>query len=77
MVNTLTKSKKPSVKIIVSNDRLQLRWWYKGERKYLSLGLTATPANYKLTDLKARQIELELLTGKVRRVFKCLPKRSL
>jgi integrase len=64
MVNPLTKSKKPSVRIIVSNDCLQLRWWYKGERKYLSLGLTATPANYKLADLKARQIELELLTGK-------------
>lgn len=44
--------------------RLRLpRQVFGGKQKYLSLGLSDTPENRKATELKARQIELDILSG--------------
>ncbi|AFY42221.1 integrase family protein [Nostoc sp. PCC 7107] len=52
---------KGSVSIINSNDRLQLRFHYGGKRHYLSTGLLNTPANWKLAEYKAAEIEKDIL----------------
>ncbi|HEY9641326.1 MAG TPA: DUF3596 domain-containing protein [Coleofasciculaceae cyanobacterium] len=57
------KASKGSVQIVTSHDRLQLRFRFGGKRHYLSIGLPDTPVNRKLAEAKARQIELDLLSG--------------
>jgi integrase len=57
------KASKGSVQIKVSNGRLQLVFSYQGKRRYISLGFDDTVQNRKLAELKARQIELDLLSG--------------
>lgn len=57
------KASKGSVVIITSNDRLQLRFRFAGKRHYLSLGLPETRENRKLAEMKAREIELDILSG--------------
>ncbi len=61
---TLTgKAAKGSVQILVSNGRLQLRFRFAGKRHYVSLGFTDAPENRKLAEMKAREIELDILSG--------------
>jgi integrase len=55
------KASKGTVQIKTSNDRLQLVFSFGGKRHYLSTGFTDTKANRKLAEMKARQIELDIL----------------
>ncbi|MDX2231091.1 MAG: DUF3596 domain-containing protein [Leptolyngbyaceae cyanobacterium bins.349] len=57
------KASKGSVQIKTSNDRLQLVFSYGGKRHYLSLGFPDTPQNRKRAEMKAREIELDILSG--------------
>jgi integrase len=52
---------KGSVAILVSNDRLQLRFSYAGKRHYISLGLTDTIANRRVAEAKAKLIESDIV----------------
>lgn len=57
---------KGSVGIEVFQQRLRLRLprqLYAGKQKYLSLGLSDNPENYKVAELKARQIELDIISN--------------
>ncbi|NJM22230.1 MAG: DUF3596 domain-containing protein [Richelia sp. RM2_1_2] len=56
------KSSKGTVQIKISNERLQLVFRYAGQRYYLSTGFSDTVANRKLAEMKARQIELDILS---------------
>ena len=50
--------------IVQSNrNRLRLRWTYQGERQYFYLRIADTPENWKVAELKAKQIELDLASG--------------
>ncbi|PAX45844.1 Arm DNA-binding domain-containing protein [Brunnivagina elsteri] len=55
------KASKGTVQIKISNDRLQLVFSFGGKRHYLSTGFPDTKANRKLAEMKARQIELDIL----------------
>jgi integrase len=55
------KASKGTVQIKISNDRLQLVFSFRGKRHYLSTGFPDTKANRKLAEMKARQIELDIL----------------
>ncbi|MHC5733192.1 MAG: Arm DNA-binding domain-containing protein, partial [Nostoc sp.] len=55
------RASKGSVSILNSNDRLQLRFRYRGKRYYISTGLADTPNNRKLAELKASEIEKDIL----------------
>lgn len=57
------KNPKGTVSIIESNGRLQLRFRYGGDRKYLSLGLPDNPVNRKAALGNANRIELDILSG--------------
>ena len=57
------KARKGSAQIKVSNERLQLVFSVGGKRHYLSTGFSDTPANRKLAEMKARQIELDILSN--------------
>ncbi|RAM49232.1 MAG: site-specific integrase [Hapalosiphonaceae cyanobacterium JJU2] len=57
------KSSKGTVQIKNSNKRLQLVFRYGGKRHYFSTGFTDTLQNRKLAEMKARQIELDILSG--------------
>ncbi len=62
--NTRTgRASKGEVQVIESHGRLQLRFRYAGKRHYLSIGLPDTPVNRKVADQKARQIELDIVSG--------------
>jgi len=52
---------KGTVAIIVSNDRLQLRFNYGGKRHYLSLGLSDTQVNRRVAEAKAKLIESDIV----------------
>ena len=77
------------VSIINSNNRIQLRFNYLGERKYISVGLSYNSPNLALAKVKAAQLDLDLLHKNVDttwdkykciknlRIVKELPKRSL
>jgi integrase len=60
---TKARSDKGSVQIKVSNDRLQLVFRFGGKRYYLSTGFTDAPTHRKLAEMKARQIELDMVSG--------------
>jgi integrase len=55
------KASKGSVTILDSNGRLQLRFRVNGKRHYLSTGLAVSVSNYKLAELKAAEIEKDIL----------------
>lgn len=55
------RASKGSVSVIISNSRLQLRFRYRGERYYISTGLADTPNNRKLAELRASEIEKDIL----------------
>ena len=57
------KASKGSVAVIASNGRLQLRFRYGGKRHYLSVGLPDSPEGRKAAEMKAREIELDILSG--------------
>ncbi len=57
------KASKGSVQVIASNRRLQLRFRYAGKRRYLSLGLPDDRDNRLAAEMKARQIQLDILSG--------------
>lgn len=57
------KASKGSVQVIASNGRLQLRFRYAGKRQYLSLGLPDDKDNRLAAEMKARQIQLDILSG--------------
>jgi integrase len=51
------------VSILSSNGRLQLRFSYKGKREYLTLGLDDNQRNRKYAELKAKEIEADIIYG--------------
>ena len=61
--NSDRKASKGSVQIKISNGRLQLVFSHAGKRHYISLGFDDTHQNRKLAELKARQIDLDILSG--------------
>lgn len=56
------RASKGSVSILSSNGRLQLRFNYGGKRHYISTGLADTLANKKLAELRASEIEKDILS---------------
>ncbi|WP_238178472.1 Arm DNA-binding domain-containing protein [Calothrix sp. 336/3] len=58
-----SKSSKGTVQVKTSNDRLQLVFRFAGKRYYLSTGFTDSVANRKVAEMKARQIELDIMSG--------------
>ena len=57
------KAKKGTVQVKNSNDRLQLVFSWQRQRYYFSTGLPDSPINRKLAEQKARQIELDFVSG--------------
>lgn len=60
------KLAKGTVGIESFQGRLRLRLprqIFAGKQKYLSLGLAETPENYKVAELRARQIELDIISN--------------
>jgi integrase len=55
------KASKGSVTLLVSNGRLQLRFSFAGKRQYLSTGYPDTPTYRKLAEIKAAEIEKDIL----------------
>lgn len=71
------KNPKGTVSILVSNGRLQLRFRFAGDRRYISLGLPDTPTNRKVAEQKKAQIELDIASGNFDPTLaKYKPKRS-
>jgi integrase len=58
-----TKANKGTVQIKNSNGRLQLVFSYGSKRHYISLGFTDSKSSRKLAELRAREIELDILSG--------------
>lgn len=66
VMNSHQKLSKGSVGVESFQGRLRLRFPRQicaGKQKYLSLGLADTPENHKVAELKARQIELDLISN--------------
>ena len=59
-----SKATKGSVVVFNSNNRLQLRFRFGGKRRYLSLGLADTQLNRRFAELKAAEIEQDILKEK-------------
>jgi integrase len=59
----MVKASKGSVVVETFKDRLRLRWRVAGKRYCLSLGLPDTQESRMLAQLKARQIELDAISG--------------
>jgi integrase len=57
------KAEKGTVAIKVSHSRLQLVYRYRGQRKYLSLGLPDNRNNRKYAQSVASTIELDIVSG--------------
>jgi integrase len=57
------KAGKGSVQIKNSNGRLQLVFSHAGKRHYLSLGFMDSRSSRKMAEMRAREIELDLLSG--------------
>ena len=57
------KAAKGTVRIKNSRGWLQLVFTFNGRRRYLSLGLTDTKTARALAEMKAKQIELDILSG--------------
>ncbi|MEM1309140.1 MAG: tyrosine-type recombinase/integrase [Cyanobacteria bacterium P01_H01_bin.153] len=63
MPQASVKRRKPkgSVAVLSSNGRLQLRFSYGGKRHYLSTGYSDTPQHRQLADIRAKEIEKDIL----------------
>ncbi|MEL6139749.1 MAG: DUF3596 domain-containing protein [Cyanobacteria bacterium J06628_6] len=48
--------------MIASHERLQLRFRYRGKRRYLSLGLPDSPTNRIVAQQTASQIQLDIIS---------------
>jgi integrase len=59
----MIKASKGTVVVENFKDRLRLRWRVTGRRYCLSLGLPDTKESRKLAEMKARQIELDVISG--------------
>lgn len=59
----MTKASKGTVVVENFKERLRLRWRVTRRRYCLSLGLPDTKESRKLAELKARQIELDIISG--------------
>lgn len=59
----LRRASKGSVQIRVSHGRLQLVFTFNGRRRYLSLGVSDTKTHRALAEMKAKQIQLDILSG--------------
>jgi len=59
----MAKASKGTVVVEKFKNRLRLRWRVTGERYCLSLGLPDTKESRKLAEVKARQIELDIISG--------------
>jgi len=59
------RQSKGTVAIIISNDRLQLRFNYGGKRHYLTLGLSDTQVNRRVAEAKAKLIESDIIYERV------------
>lgn len=55
------RSSKGSVSVLSSNGRLQLRFNFGGKRHYISTGLAETLRNRKIAELRAADIERDIL----------------
>jgi hypothetical protein len=64
-MNIQTRHAKGTVGVEAYQGRLRLRLprqVFGGKQKYLSMGLADTPENRKVAELKARQIELDIIS---------------
>lgn len=59
-----SKATKGSVVVFNSHNRLQLRFRFGGERRYISLGLADSQLNRRFAELKAAEIEQDILKEK-------------
>ncbi len=59
----LQRASKGTVQIRVSHGRLQLVFTFNGRRRYLSLGVSDTKTHRALAEMKAKQIQLDILSG--------------
>ena len=59
-----SKATKGSVVVFNSHNRLQLRFRFGGKRRYISLGLADTQLNRRFAELKAAEIEQDILKEK-------------
>ncbi len=57
------KTLKGTVAIEKNDNRIRLRWSCESKRYCLSLGFSYTDVNLKVAEQKARQIELDILSG--------------
>ena len=57
------KSAKGTVKVESDRGRLRLRFTCQGKRYYFAIGLPNTDINRKVAEQRARQIELDILSG--------------
>ncbi len=57
------KSSKGTVRVIASDNRLQIRFRWGGKRHYLSTGLPDTPVNRIAAERKASDIYLDIISG--------------
>jgi integrase len=55
------RASKGSVTAILSNGRIQMRFHFAGKRHYISTGYPGTPQHWKLAELKASEIEKDIL----------------
>ncbi|MFB2922383.1 MULTISPECIES: tyrosine-type recombinase/integrase [Aerosakkonema] len=63
MTQAKASHSKGSVAVIVSNNRLQIRFSYMEKRHYFSLEVADTQQGRKLAEEKASEIELDILNG--------------
>ena len=59
----LRGASKGSVQIKASHERLQLVFRFNGRRHHLSLGVSDTKTYWALAEMKAKQIQLDILSG--------------
>lgn len=59
----MAKTPKTGVSIVASNGRLQLRYWWQDERKYLSLGISDNQQNRYYAEVQAERMRSDLITG--------------
>lgn len=57
------KAAKGTVVVQVFKERLRLCWSYLGKRYFLSIGLPNSKVNRIVAEQKARQIELDIVSG--------------
>ncbi len=62
--NSSTKAAKGSVRLKISNNRIQLVFTVAGKRHYLSTGLMDTPSNRRVAERKAAPIEDDIFKEK-------------